>query len=76
MKNKNICTLEYLAKQIEIGVKDNKINQGERPVSSKCYVCTTETRCNFYMPLIRIQNIKKGNLYRRNYNQIKLEREK
>lgn len=69
--NKDTCTLEYLAKQIEFGLETGKVNLGRReikPVKEKCLYCTEETRRDFYVPLIRIQNIThKEKLYKRRY---------
>ena len=66
--NKEICILEYLAKQIDSGIKEVKLEQDIRPVQARCYCCNEGMRCQFYIPLKRVQNIRDGDkLYRRNY---------
>ncbi len=66
--NKEVCALEYLAKQIDIGIREGKIENEMRPIQAKCYCCAEEIRCQFYMPLKRLQHIREGDiLYRRNY---------
>lgn len=66
--NKEICALEYLAKQIDSRIKDGNLEQDMRPIQAKCYCCTEEIRCEFYVPLKRVQHIREGDiLYRRSY---------
>lgn len=66
--SKEICTLEYLANKINSEIKDGKLKEEKHPINEKCYSCTSETRCQFYMPLKRVKNIREGEiLYRRNY---------
>lgn len=66
--NQRICTLEYLAKEIERGIEENKIDQDVRATRKKCLSCDYGSRCNYYMPLIRVQNIIPGKiLYGKGY---------
>ena len=67
--NDDKCTLGYIAKEIEIGIKEGTIIAGRRPIQTKCLSCDEETRCSFYMPFQRINHpIKSGQiLYRRRY---------
>lgn len=68
MNNKR-CVLEYMAKEAEVGIERKKIESGKRPIQEECLSCTKETRCDYYIPLIRMQNIApKERLYRRKYN--------
>lgn len=66
--NNRTCTLEYIAKEIDRAIENDKIDQDVRATRKKCLSCTSESRCNYYMPLIRVQNIIPGRmLYGKGY---------
>ena len=67
--NNDRCVLEYIANEIEIGIREETIDRGRRPIDIKCLSCTKETRCDFYLPFQRINHPIRSDqiLYRRKY---------
>ncbi len=68
--NNDRCILEYIAKEIEIGIREETIDFDRRPIQAECLNCTKETRCGFYMPFQRLNHPIRSDqiLYRRKYN--------
>ena len=67
--NNDRCILEYISKEIELGIIAETIDFGRRPIQTECLNCTEETRCDFYMPFQRLNHPIKSRqiLYRRKY---------